>query len=330
MIHLLDFNLSTSRHTNSSLLYTYSYIAAIPIFTIGVIANSTLLYLIASDGYFHKMTYRLIRISVISDLISLISSTIIFACMASITRYDINSWLCKVLLTITYSCYGISMTTLCMISVDRYMVIVKPISSRNHHRRNRLIIYIGQVIGTVISVSISLPTLSYSNVHINEVQLCDVPKMTSSITAYIACYIFILYVTPIVIIVINYAKIIRYQFNYIRPGYQDCQEYCNDQLKKKKFIRILIIITSIYLLTTWPFFCVMAGLAITGKSFLQIRAIGIGYYLIAYCSFISTFAISVINPFIYFQFDYNIKKRLIASCKCFNMGQSSIAPNLES
>ena len=40
IIDLSDFNLSTSHHTNSSLFYTYFYIAAIPIFAIGVIANS--------------------------------------------------------------------------------------------------------------------------------------------------------------------------------------------------------------------------------------------------------------------------------------------------
>lgn len=320
MIHHFDFNHSIPQYTNLSSLYTFSFVAAIPFFSIGIIANTILLYLISSDSYFHKMTYRLIRISVISDLISLITSTCVFTFMATAdTGYYARSCLCKLLIVVAYTCYGISMTTLCMISIDRYMGIVKAISSLNHYRRNRQIIYIGQIVGSIISLCIALPAAFYSDVRATETQLCDIPNVTVNVAIYMFFSIILLYFTPTIIMVVNYARIIRYQFNYVQPGYRDCNEHCSNQLKKKKFVRVLIIITSIYLFITWPFFGVLAGMAISGKSLLQLRIQGVGYYVLAFSSFVSTFAINVINPLVYLLFDYNIKKRLVARCRRFTI-----------
>ncbi|RDD38417.1 Neuropeptide SIFamide receptor [Trichoplax sp. H2] len=298
-----------SNGINYNLMFTYSYIAAIPIFIVGFIANCILLYLINTDKYFRKMTYHLIRIAIISDLISLTTSIIVFAIYASANiGYSLGSILCKLILFVTYSCYGVSLTSLCVVSIDRYYAVIKPLTSVYHYQLKRQIIYIGQTIGCLIALGVSVPITAYSNIHINETQFCDIPNMDRNITTYLLCLVFILYILPLSIITINYIKIIRFQYTYVRPGESSYRRCDNVQLKKKKFIRMLITITSIYLCVTWPFFAVLAGMGISLRSLKQIREMGLGYYLIAYTAFVTTFAINILQPFIYFRFDYNIKR----------------------
>ncbi|RDD42517.1 Neuropeptide Y receptor type 2 [Trichoplax sp. H2] len=313
VVHCSDCNISiqNSSHLKYKLMFRYSYIAAIPVFIIGIIANIILFYLIACGKYFHKVTYQLISIAVISDLISLTTSIIVFAIYATNNvEYSLGSILCKLLLFITYCCYGVSMTTLCMISIDRYFAVTKPLSSLRYRQKRRTI-YFGQTIGCLLAIGVSVPVLIYNNVHFDETQFCDLPNIKRSVSTYLLCNVCIFYILPLAIIMVNYIKIIRFQYSYVRPGEPNYQGYDEYQRKRKKFIRILIIITSIYFFLTWPFFAVIAGIAISSKSIKEIREMGCGYYLILYASYLSTFAINIINPFIYFRFDYNIKRNLV-------------------
>lgn len=305
-------NYSVQSIIHYEIINKYAYAAAIPFSIIGFIANILLLYIIRSDRYFDKMTYHLIQISVISDLISLFCAITGFSLVAGVhIEYDIGSVLCKLLLFVIYISYGISITTLCLISIDRYLAIVKPLSVVSRKYKKKLI-HLGLYVGCMITLSISLPILIVANVYSNSSKFCDVPNITESTTTYLILQTIFLYILPALILLITYGKIVKFQSAYVQPGQRKNQVLQNGRhLMKKKFIRTLIIITLTYLLTAWPFFATCLGMAITAKSLLQIRTLGLEYYILAFFSFTSTIGISIINPFIYFKFDSNIKNKLI-------------------
>ncbi|RDD38416.1 Melanin-concentrating hormone receptor 2 [Trichoplax sp. H2] len=201
------------------------------------------------------------------------------------------------------------MTSLCMISIDRYYAIVRPFSPlyRNHKRR---IIYLGQAIGCIITFTVSGPCILFLGVYPDERNVCDIINMNISASIYLLFLTFFLFVMPLSIIVANYVRIIRYRVNYVRPG-QTVKGNIDDKVRKYKFIRVLITITSIYVLSIWPFFANITGMALTLRSARDVRKLGTGFYLISIISFVSTFAVNVINPFIYFKYDNNINKKLL-------------------
>ncbi|RDD38419.1 G-protein coupled receptor 183 [Trichoplax sp. H2] len=295
------------------LLSTYVYIVSIPVFFIGILANFFLLYLISSDSQFNRITYKLIRIAVISDLISLHVSFTVFAITAALKtiKYYMATVMCQVAIVITYCCYGVSITTLCMISVDRYFAIVRPFSSLYRKYKKR-IAYLGQAIGCIISFSVSGPSVLFFGVYPDKTKICGVPNMNISVSIYFLLVTLFLFIIPLLIIIINYALIIRSLVRHVRPG-QLAESSNDDRLKKRKFVRVLITITSIYILSTWPYFASITGMAITRRSIREIGKLGIEIYLMFVVSFFSTFAVNVISPFVYFNFDYNIKRKLLTT-----------------
>ncbi|RDD38420.1 Neuropeptide Y receptor type 2 [Trichoplax sp. H2] len=298
-----------------NLLTIYAYAVAVPISFIGILANFFLLYLISSGNHFNHITYKLIRIAVISDLTSLHFSLIVLTTLLLIETvdYQIANILCQNTVVITFCCYGISMTTLCMISVDRYFTVVRPFSLlyRKHKKR---IIYLGQAIGCLISLSVSIPCALFLGVYPDEIRVCDFPNVNLPVSIYFHFLTLFLFIIPLSIIIINYSRVILCRVNYIRPG-QQTDGHSDDRMRRNKFTRVLVTITSIYILSTWPFFANLIGMSVTLSSAREIRKLGTGIYLMSLASFFSTFAVNVISPFIYFKFDHNINKKFFSTIR---------------
>ncbi|RDD38418.1 hypothetical protein TrispH2_009763 [Trichoplax sp. H2] len=161
------------------------------------------------------------------------------------------------------------------------------------------------------NIIISGPCVLFLGVYPDETKVCDLPHVNLSTSIYLYFLTLFLFIIPLSIIVINYFRIIRFRVNYIRPG-QQADNHSNDRLRRNKFTRVLVTITSIYILSTWPFFVNIIGMAITFKSRREIRKLGTGIYLMSLVSFFSTFAVNVISPFVYIKFDHNINKKFIS------------------
>ncbi|EDV25074.1 uncharacterized protein TRIADDRAFT_56623 [Trichoplax adhaerens] len=212
------FHNSTQVAINYSIVNIYAYSAAIPLSVIGFIANLLLLYLIKSDRHFRSMTYNLIQISVISDLLSLMGTMTGFTLVAAVKiGYFWGSILCKCLLFTIFISYGVSITTLCMISIDRYLAIVKPISVTTLKYKKRLV-YVGQCLGCLITLGIALPILYLANVYREDTKFCDVPNVSVSTAVYLVLQGVFMYLIPMLILVITYGKIVKYQTHYVQPG----------------------------------------------------------------------------------------------------------------
>ncbi|RDD45698.1 G-protein coupled receptor 15 [Trichoplax sp. H2] len=297
------------------LINSIAFLSAIPITIIGLVVNLFILYILISDKNFHKTTYYLILFSVLSDIASTGASSLSFT-TGSVLQLQLyqGTILCRMFIFIILASYGVSMMTLCIISADRYMAIVKPMS-QFYRRYKKLIIFLLQMAVCCISLVMAIPALLFIGTYSDDTKFCDFPTVTSSTALYFIMSSIVLYFMPVTFLVVAYCKIIFHMKNHIRPPGLSVQQAAERNLKKRKFIRSLMSITAAYVLTTWPFWATSIGMAITQKSMRQIRQLGLFWYLLAFASFTVTTSISVVNPFLYLKFDSNIRKKAAALLK---------------
>lgn len=290
-------------------IYQYAAIVGIPIFTLGLLINIFIFFLFLYDKYFRKTSYMLMCVSVISDMISGLSSLVVYTQIVGRSLdYDGGTFMCRMTLFFMFGSFGVSMMNLGLIGIDRYFIIVKPLSLFYRHHK-RYILIIGEVAIWLISGATNIPILSYVAVHQNDTLLCDIPNVTISISVYLCAQAAILLIIPTIVLLAVYGRIIAYQSKYRRPGEIDKRQRIEEQIKKKRFIRMLIWISISYVVISWPFFASSIGMAITGQSIMMIRQKSIVHFLLLFFSIAMTTSIAVLNPFIYLKFDSNVRKR---------------------
>ncbi|RDD39728.1 Neuropeptide SIFamide receptor [Trichoplax sp. H2] len=303
-----------------SKVYTYASLAALPLAVTGLIANLFLFYILLTDNFFRKVTYYLILASVISDIISTIVSIIVYTHVAGFTLdYILGSVLCKGVFFVAQSSYGISMMNLCLIATDRYFAIVRPLTRFYRIYKKRILIS-AEIMIWLLSLTVTSPKLIFMKVQRENTMMCEHDTITNWIASYLIAFIVIIYVIPSSIIALIYWQIVVHQKNYTQPGQCIGSESTEGKIQKRKFIRSLISINLSYILTTWPYFATLFGFAITRDSFIAVRNRSLAAFLLAFFSFSTTTSITILNPFIYFKFDANVRKSAKKVIKRLSLG----------
>ncbi|RDD39717.1 Neuropeptide FF receptor 2 [Trichoplax sp. H2] len=305
-----------------SQIYWYSVIAAIPLSVIGLVANLLLLYIFISDKFFHRSTYVLMLVSVVSDITSTITSIVCYSLLVDENlSIQSGSSMCKYFLFIISSSYGISIMTLCLIAIDRYFAVVQPFSRFYLSYKSRLIVIV-EILIWLISTSTSAPMFLIISGYRDRYVVCDFPDMDLFATTYFIIFVMLLYVIPTTVIAIVYWRIIKHQRNYIQPG-EATDRHKIQELKRRKLIRMLISIALTYILITWPVFAAIFGFAVTQTSLREIRDKNLALFFLAFFSVSLSASITVINPFLCFKFDSNIRSRSHRICKRIDIFRSS-------
>ncbi|RDD40141.1 Alpha-1A adrenergic receptor [Trichoplax sp. H2] len=309
------FNSTNLFPPNFRQIYRYAAAFFIPTHITGLILNILILKLLFTDKTFQKTTYRLIRISVISDTISASTAVIMFI-MITFGNLDFvaGSNLCRIGITILYTSYTVSMMNLALIAVDRYFIVVRPFSPFYRIHKRRFLITT-EILIWLISISATSPMLLYVSSYPDFPTTCDFPEMGVNESVYVLHWSFISYVMPTATIVMSYAKVAIYQKNYVRPGIRTSEQLYEDFTKRRKFIKVLIYITSCYILLSLPYFvcCVIAS--ITQKSLIRLLPGNIYLFIVNY--FINGLVLSIhfLNPLIYVTFDKQIRAGIISEVK---------------
>ncbi|RDD36672.1 5-hydroxytryptamine receptor 2A [Trichoplax sp. H2] len=312
MVNLFSRNISNSNAINNIYNIIYDYVSLISgvLSIIGCSLNLFLLYILIRDKQFQAISYKLIRISVVSDILS--SFTIGTGCLLISYEftYDGGVILCRVVIFFTFTSNGVSILNLCLIAIDRYFAIVKPLY-RRYHRRRKQIFYLSQIFVWTISASYTGAVVPAIKVSHEDPTLCDLPDIAADDTIPIRLIIAVIVqcIIPCTGIAIIYFKIISHQRNYVRPGQSICQK--NENLRKRKFINMLISITLCYILITWPFNLTLIGISFTRKTFTQIRKESFPLFLLTFYSLSVSVSVAIINPVIYLKFDRNIREKAL-------------------
>ncbi|RDD36082.1 hypothetical protein TrispH2_012228, partial [Trichoplax sp. H2] len=167
----------------------------------------------------------------------------------------------------------------------------------------------------VLAVCIHIPLFQYVSVHEEDPLLCDFPDITASVSVYLICHAFILFIIPAISLATIYGKIIAHQKSYQQPGRHLQRNWIEQQARKKRIIKVLISISATYIALSWPFFAATVRIAISGQSLMQLRQQSIFLFLLAFFSMAVTVSVVVLNPLIYLKFDQNIRKRALIILK---------------
>lgn len=300
-------------------IYRYAAIVGIPIFIFGLVINLFILNLFLFDKHFQKTSYRLMCVSVISDIISTLAS---LAGYIQIVRRDLDyiggTFMCRMVLFLLFASFGVSMMNLCLIGVDRYFIIMKPLSP--FYRQYKVyVLVIGETAIWFISIATNGPIFSYVSVHINDTLLCDIPNITFPVSIYLIAHAIILFLIPTIIILVVYGQIIAFQKSYRRPGEVIKQQRLDEQMKSKRFMKMLTWISTSYIFISWPFSATIVGMAVTRQSTLMIRESNIVHFLFSFFTVTITTSIVILNPFIYLKFDLNVRKRSLLWLQRFQL-----------
>ncbi|RDD43184.1 Apelin receptor [Trichoplax sp. H2] len=313
---------NTSRNNNFRLelaaqIYQYAAVVGIPIFTFGLIINLFILYLFLFDKHFQKTTYKLMCISVISDIISTMAS--LAGYIQIVIRnldYDGGTFMCRMVLFFLFSSFGVSMMNLCLIGIDRYFIIVKPLSS--FYRNYKIyVLVLGEIAIWISAVATNAPIFDYVAVHHSDNLLCDIPNITTSVSVYLIADATVLFIIPTILMIIIYSRIISFQKSYQRPGESIRKQLIAEQIKKKRFMKMLTWISVSYVMISWPYFATILGMAVTRQSTLMIRDSNIVYFLFSFFSVTITTSIVILNPFIYLKFDLSVRNRSLVLIRKF-------------
>ncbi|RDD37845.1 Neuropeptide Y receptor type 2 [Trichoplax sp. H2] len=311
-----SFNTNLSGNSNIAIIVSPLAMILIPMTILGLVLNLFLAVVLSLDKCFNNRIYRLIRISLISDIISNLTLTInYFFTLTMNTNYRLAKLLCQIIFYTTTSSYGVSIMTLCLIATDRYLVITKP-TTRLHLSTQQHFILIGQIFVWIISLTTAVPIINLIDVYQNGANFCDFPIITPAVSIFLYLLTTTLYILPTIIIVFMYRKIILFTRKYIRPiNFNHEQEH--DHIARRKFVKMLITVTSCYVLMSWPFFATLLGIATTRVPMQRLWSVNQIYFLLAYFSFSVTIAITIINPILYLKFDLRIRKASILLLKGF-------------
>lgn len=284
-------------------------IISVIISSFGLIANITLLYIFVVDRFFRKIIYYLMLICCVTDLISNTLIAVIYgAFLLSDVSLPVASTICKAFSFLIYGSYSVSLLNLSLIAAFRYISVVRAFSTIYLSHKNEFII-ISEIIIWVVSFAVGIPDFFHVTARKNKRIMCDFTKISDNISIYLVNYVLINYIIPSVIIIILYWRIIVHQRNYSRPGQPSVQDK-RDVDKKDKLVKSLIWISAFYIASTWPFFALQIAVAITQKTFLDMAYQGEAYFWLSMLSLSTTGVISVINPFLCFKFDENVRCRL--------------------
>ncbi|RDD42322.1 hypothetical protein TrispH2_005897 [Trichoplax sp. H2] len=124
---------------------------------------------------------------------------------------------CPASMYVLFLSFAISISTLCLISFDRYYAIIKPLSLwyKNHKRKIVMFAITGSIL---FSICVALPSLWFVKSDIDDPLFCDLESFNTSLSIYIIFLARIMYILSATLKAYLYSKIINYLKNRVRPG----------------------------------------------------------------------------------------------------------------
>jgi hypothetical protein len=270
----------------------------------GITVNALTIRVIWKTKTLHSTTNFLLANLAASDLLTLtFGIPNALAVALGQPRGSLGTYLCKFLTA--GNVIGImtasSVLTLCLLAVERYHAIVKPMATNRRLTTGNIKYALVSIWCLAIVLSIPLFTRSSFN---EKTKICYYNWGLKQELSYIVCLAFLLFMLPSVIIIVCYTAIIKelYFTNTVNPCPASQSE---DARAKRKILRILLIVTSLFLVCfgafsiTWP---------LKTSGLLSQTA----YNASVQCLFLQSCA----NPIIYIFQSTNYRRALLDTVKC--------------
>ena len=319
---------------NSSSQIQYPVLISIPVGLLGFLANSILLYIIVTSKRLKDPAYALIANVIVCDCLSSLQFFLLFVApfYLSSLSYQAGDIFCKLSLYSLYSTYNASVFSLTAISIYRYKAVVytniSQIRSRSQVLRN---VTKATIIIWTVSFLLSLPAIFVATHHQISIGYCDIKYFHNYkylTLVLVTGMTVITYIAPLIIMIINYYRVFK-RLTHIVPCDHQERKKDNEDHRKWSLMKMLIIVTSLFMLFTWPIFISVDILAIEQKTFYDIRVENYSVFIICFMTFPISTLISIFNPILYTVFDKNIyrevqKKLTFSRCGIVHNNNSNL------
>ena len=271
---------------------------------LGLCLNIFLLIVISKSGFGRRITYRLITIATIADIITDIMLTANYT-LNVIRDFEAETgrWLCRIIIFTISMSYAISIFNLCLLAIGHYLRVTR-ITLHCFRFCKGYYIIICEILIFLMAFSISFPMFTFIDVYRQEPKFCDIPYIDQKISIYLTAYSTILYFIPSLLLMLIYFKIVRYVGRYIQPI--DVASVSRKENRRRKLMKVLTIITVSDVIITLPFFIAIMIIAISKLSQRQIRQLNSTYFALLFFSFTTTAAISIVNPILLLWLDRDV------------------------
>lgn len=277
---------------------------AISVSCLGLGLNLFIIIIITTNRCFRSFTYRLICVCAISDIVTNIMLTTNYSYnIYNASNVELGKWFCKIVFVTMSISYGVSIMTLCLIAIGHYMRITKSSLIIPPYMRNHGALY-SEMIIIAFATSFSYPIFEAVNNYQDKPTFCDFINIDRGVSIYLIFHAFIFYLIPSFLLIIVYYKITCHmkKFNasigYCRAAYKS----------RKKLIKMLITVTTLDVLITWPVFASTFAMAVTQTSIRELNDIKPVYFTLTMLSLTTTVIISIVNPISFLCLDAEIKK----------------------
>lgn len=291
-------------------------IFGIPIATLGLILNTTLLYIITKSKKLHTPVYILVwNLSLTNNFLSCIYPIGLIGLPLlqsnNLASYYFGSWMCKISYYISDVFTCVSNLTLAIISRERYDVIISSTWSNNRSQFvNIRFVAIMITLIWLVSLLVCIPNIIFTDSYVTDPVFCEIYQPNSGVQYYLTFFVFIVIILPCLLMAYNYTKIGLHIVRRVRPGSLSSQSQRLDIRQKRNLLQVLIITTSTFFLFHLPHIIKILALSHANISLRQLERDDIVLYFI--CTTTSGVAqlLIFINPIIFLTYDRNIKGQL--------------------
>ncbi|OWF51601.1 Neuropeptide Y receptor [Mizuhopecten yessoensis] len=282
-----------------------------------VIGNGIVIYVIMANKKMQTVTNIFIANLALADVIIGLFSIPFQFQAALLQRWVLPYFMCKLAPFVTNVSVNVSVFTLTVIAIDRYIAVIYPLKAGFKKRVAAVVLAVIWLVG----ISSSLPMAVHFRVGLNftpkgdKILFCN-PKWPSKIFGrYYYMYLLVVqYLIPLIIINFSYFRIAFKIWGTKAPG-QDIDRRDNVRTRnKKKVVKMLIIVVCLFVLCWMPLqvYQVLSELYVEVNKYKYIN-------IIWFCSNWLAMSNSCYNPFIYGLLNEKFKREfrlLFRVCAC--------------
>ena len=251
---------------------TFRFAFTLVVCIFGIISNGLICHKIIKKKYLHISIYIFICNMAISDMVSLIASALTtpLTYFMSVSEHYQVSFDVGCRLTIYFITVGfvVSTLTLTVMAAERYLTIVhlatRKSITKNKNSKFKITIIITSI--WIYSMVLSSPILHLVYVPKHLPYHCDTHNFGWRYNAvYYSIALSLNYFIPILAMMIMYIKITL----HLRCKTADSSLLCIIDPKSRKVIKMLHIVTILYIITTFPYFITMLAIAFSDLTMVQ-------------------------------------------------------------
>ena len=203
--------------------------------------------------------------------------------------------LCKLTRLLFYLSIEVSLLSLAVITVDRFLLVFFPLKTLITAKRARIVIGTIWLTGCIFTAPLAAQTTLYE---FGDFKFCSLRLSLNAFRAYFITFLVVFVVLPITTMVVLYSSIVIKLFRQKTPGEHSAINQENSDRRNRKLLMMLVTVVALTIVCWLPYWsayidCVLSITSSSCNSFLYLQVLA--------------FANCALNPCAYVVFNENFR-----------------------